>query len=182
LIGVLLAGLLLRDKQQASLRNNRGKGVHMPTFEIESDLPIEPMKLYRELLTIKGVNRELSPYIKMSAPKQWRAKPISEWPVGAFLFNSRVTLFGLIPIDSHGFKFSEVSESGFSETSKTLMNKEWNHTRSIVKTSAGSKVKDLVEYKSKLGFMGYLLMPFLLTIFKHRHSKLKAIYGINSHK
>jgi len=148
----------------------------MPTFEIESILPVEPIRLYLELLNINGVNCELAPYIKMSAPKQWRTKPISEWPVGEFLFSSRVTLLGLIPIDSHGFKFSAVSESGFTETSKTLMNKEWNHTRSIVKAGEGSKVRDHIEYKSKLGFMGYILLPMLKAIFKHRHNKLKAIY------
>ena len=149
----------------------------MPKFEVESDLSVEPAKLYRELLNISGVNRELAPYIKMSAPKQWSVKPICEWPVGEFLFYSRVTLFGLIPIDSHGFKFSTVSESGFSETSKTFMHKEWNHTRSIVKADEGSKVRDHIEYKSKLGFFGYILMPVFKAIFKHRHNKLKAKYG-----
>jgi len=152
----------------------------VPKFEIESNLSEVPEKLYVELLSINGVNRELAPYINMSAPKQWRTKPISEWPVGERLFNSRVTLFGLIPIDSHSFKFSDVSESGFSETSKTFMHKEWNHTRSIVKSGAGSKVKDLVDYKSKLRFMGYFLKPFFRVIFKHRHHKLKAIYGTNN--
>jgi len=151
----------------------------MPKFEIATHLSVEPVKLYRELLTINGVNRELAPYINMSAPKQWRAKQISEWPVGAFFFNSRVTLFGLIPIDSHRFKFSEVSESGFSESSKTLMNKEWNHTRSIVAAGSGSKVKDLIEYKSKLSIVGIILMPVFKAIFKHRHKKLKAKYGTN---
>jgi len=152
----------------------------MPTFEIESDLSVEPIRLYRELLNINGVNFELAPYINMSAPKQWRAKPIGEWPVGEWLFNSRVTLFGLIPIDSHCFKFSEVSESGFSEFSKTLMNKEWRHTRSIVEVASGSKVKDHIEYKSKLGFMGGILTPMFIAIFKHRHHKLKARYGTHS--
>lgn len=157
-----------------------GNGVNMPKFEIESDLSVEPRKLCEELLNINGVNFELAPFISMSAPYQWCSKPISEWPVDVFLFNSRVTLFGLFPIDSHDFKFIEVSASGFSESSKTLLNKEWNHRRSIIEAGSGSKVKDRIEYKSNLGFMGFFFMPMYKVIFIHRHNKLKAKYGTSS--
>lgn len=40
----------------------------MPRFEITSDLPIEPTKLYQELLTLKRLNRELASCLKISVP------------------------------------------------------------------------------------------------------------------
>lgn len=151
----------------------------MPTFEIETNLSVELTILCDELFTIDGINRGLAPYIKISAPKLWCSKLIREWPVGGGLFNSKVTLLGFIPIEYHCFRFTEVSKLGFIESSRTSINKEWNHHRTIAETTSGSTVKDIIEYKSKFPFLGYILIPLYKGIFIHRHNKLKAKYNKN---
>ncbi|WP_290537229.1 hypothetical protein [Alcanivorax sp.] len=61
-------------------------------FEVSSNLKISPEDV-SELLTMRGVNRELSPIIRMTAPADWSSKPIFEWPTGKELFSSWILLF-----------------------------------------------------------------------------------------
>lgn len=80
-------------------------------FEISSNLEISP-EVVSELFTMKGVNRELSPLIRMTAPSEWSNKAIFEWPTGEVLFSSWILLFGILPIDRHesSFKVTDTVE------------------------------------------------------------------------
>src|SRR5690554_7620371 len=81
---------------------------------------------------MKGVNRELSPIIRMTAPSEWSSKPIFEWPTGKVLFSSSILLFGILPIDRHTFFFQSIDrQRGFAEASSSLTNKLWHHRREI---------------------------------------------------
>lgn len=75
----------------------------MPSFEIETQLAVSSNKLARDTLNMTGVNYELWPLLKMSAPDIWQSKPITEWPTNKNLFSSNILLLGCIPIDRHYF-------------------------------------------------------------------------------
>lgn len=149
----------------------------MPSFEIETQLAVSPNELAHDSLSMSGVNFELGPLLKMSAPDIWQSKPITEWPTNQNLFGSNVLLLGLIPIDRHYFKFRTISSFGFNESSKSVMNKLWSHERIIKSAGSGSVVKDIIIYESKLGISGNLFMPIYKAIFKHRHNRLRAKYS-----
>ncbi|KZY35348.1 hypothetical protein A3752_19745 [Oleiphilus sp. HI0081] len=152
----------------------------MPKFEMEISLPVCPENLSADLLVMSGVNYELSPILKMSAPQQWPAKPISEWPVNDDIFSSIILLFGFIPVDLHRFKFRSVNSMGFIESSKTMLNNVWSHEQTISADGSGAKIRDVVYFKSKLGFLGYLFKPVFQSIFAHRHKRLKSKYAKSS--
>lgn len=76
-------------------------------FEVSSNLEISSDEV-SELLTMRGVNKELGPLIRMTAPSEWSDRPIYEWPVGRVLFSSWILLFGIIPIDRHKFFFQSI--------------------------------------------------------------------------
>lgn len=149
----------------------------MPKFEMETYLSVNPDQLATDLLNMSGVNYELSPFLKMSTPQQWSAKSIADWPVNDHIFSSSILLFGFIPIDLHRFKFTSVDGMGFTESSNTLLNSLWSHERTISITDSGAKVTDVVCYKSRLGFIGYLFKPLYQSIFAHRHKRLKQKYA-----
>lgn len=149
----------------------------MPKFEIESILPLEAQTLATDLLCMTGVNYELAPSVKMSAPHPWNSKPIWEWPVGKELFSSTVLFFGLIPIDVHHFKFQSVGKAGFQESSSSLFNKVWGHERTLLACGPDTRVRDVVIFESRLGTLGYWLTPVYRWIFAHRHKRLKAKYA-----
>ena len=149
----------------------------MPGFSIESELPVDVGRLSRELFSMAGVNRELSPLVRMSAPADWRERPLGEWPRGVFLFRSVIALFGLVPIDLHHFRLMEGDGSGFEERSRSILNREWHHRRMLSPCAPGARVRDVVEYRSRLGPLGWLLWPVYRGVFAWRHRRLRSRYG-----
>ena len=100
-------------------------------FQVSSTLEVTPMEV-AGLLTMKGVNKELSPLIRMTAPSEWSDRAIFEWPTGRTLFSSWILLFGVIPIDRHSFFFQSIDrQRGFVEESSSLTNRLWCHSREI---------------------------------------------------
>lgn len=146
-------------------------------FEISSSLEISPDEL-SELLTMRGVNRELSPLIRMTAPAQWADRPIFEWPSGQALFSSWILLFGIIPIDRHRFFFRSIDRlRGFAEESSSLTNRLWHHRRDFDWHGTTCRVTDTVEFQSRLPVLAYILAPVYRFIFRHRHRVLRSHYG-----
>jgi hypothetical protein len=91
----------------------------MREFNIKSDLAIEP-SVFWSTTSMRSVNWELWPIVRMTSPKEWQNRPIDSWEGGVELFKSWILLFGLIPIDRHsfrlrntpkGFRFNECSSS-----------------------------------------------------------------------
>ena len=149
----------------------------MPGFQVESHLGADARSLAVELFSMDGVNRELAPWIRMSAPADWRARPIAGWPCGAFLFRSVIALFGLVPVDLHYFRLATIDAHGFEERSTSILNREWRHRRGLSPCPSGTRVTDVVEYRSRLGPLGWLLWPVYRGVFAWRHRRLRSRYG-----
>jgi hypothetical protein len=67
---------------------------------------------------MNGVNAELGPWLSMTAPPEARDLRIEDAPIGEPLFASWVLLRGVLPIDRHYFKLTEVRHGrGFVENS-----------------------------------------------------------------
>ena len=146
-------------------------------FEVSSNLNICPEDV-DGLLTMKAVNRELSPLIRMTAPSEWSSKPIFEWPTGKVLFSSWMLLFGILPIDRHTFFFQSIDRQwSFAEASSSLINKLWHHRRKVDRSGASCRVTDTVEFQCRLPLLEYVLAPVYHFIFTHRHRVLRSYYG-----
>lgn len=157
-----------------------GVRIQVPRIEIESKISEDQELVSRELLTMEGVNYELLLLVKMSAPTKWYNQKITEWPLGTELFTSTILLFGLFPVDLHRFKLKDINCNGFQEESSSLVNREWNHKRTITTQDSGCIVADVVEYVPKISLLGKLMKPVYKAIFSHRHKRLKAKYGGSS--
>ena len=149
----------------------------MPTFSAQSELAIDP-DLVLANLTIQSVNSELWPLVRMTAPSTWDNIPLANWPVRARLFNSWILLIGIFPVDLHFFYLDQVDpDRGFSESSTSLVNRRWDHTREVIPSAAGCWVRDTIRYENRLPVLGYLLLPFYRLVFWNRHRRLKRHFG-----
>lgn len=145
-------------------------------FEVSSNLKISPEDA-DGLLTMKGVNMELSPLLRMTAPSEWSSKPIFEWPTGKVLFSSWILLFGIIPIDRHTFFFQSIDrQRGFAEASSSLTNKLWQHRRELNRSGSSCRVTDTVEFQCRLPLLANVLAPVYRFIFRQRHQVLRSYY------
>ena len=146
-------------------------------FKVSSNLEIRPEDI-DGLLTMDGVNRELSPLLRMTVPPEWSNIAIFEWPTERVLFSSWILLFGIFPIDRHKFFFQSTDRHrGFAEESKSLTNKRWHHRRDIDRNGASCRVTDTVEFQCRLPLLAYFLAPCYRFVFKHRHKVLRSCYG-----
>ena len=147
------------------------------SFTVSSDLPI-PAEQFSRNLDMAGVNYELGPLVKMTAPEEWKGRAILEWPEGRLLFSSWILLLGVIPIDRHHFQLDAVLPGeGFVENSSSTTNRFWRHSRTIQSASAGCRVTDTVQYENRLPLLGALFKPVYRLVFSWRHHRLKSLYS-----
>lgn len=152
----------------------------MHRFSLSSDLPIS-IEEFHISLTMNGVNRELSPFIKMTAPEGLLNQPILRLPTGQHLFHSWILLLGLLPIDRHAFLLESTDPfegfaEGFAERSSSIVNSLWRHERKVTATASGCTVSDIVEFQCRAPLLGYLLKPVYRGVFALRHRKIRSIY------
>ena len=151
------------------------RGSRQICFTYSSELATDPQTLLaRQCLA--SVNTELSPF-KMSAPPDWRHKPITQWPVQKRLFHSWILLFGFLPLDRHSFRLQRIRSDGFDEASTSIINRAWRHQRTIDSTATGCCITDTLCYECRLPLLGILLQPLYRLVFKRRHRYLRRHFG-----
>ncbi|MDX1615637.1 MAG: hypothetical protein R3300_15095 [Candidatus Promineifilaceae bacterium] len=149
----------------------------MNTFTVISHLAGNPEAVAAEILTMSSVNYELGPWITMTAPPRWRAKPLADWPSGGSLFKSTLLFCGVVPIDRHNFGLQAAGKTGFREQSSSLLMRSWHHQRQLTGGQGGTTVRDDVRFETRIGLMGPLLAPVYRLVFHHRHQRLAKRYG-----
>ena len=149
----------------------------MPNFTIASKLTCSPNQLATDAFTMRGVNYELSPLVKMTTPDKWASTPISTWPTGEELFTSVLLLLGFIPIDLHRFLLKATSANRFEECSTSLLMQQWEHTREIKPVESHIEIIDKLCFQTRVPLFGSLLLPVYKFVFSHRHRRLRKRYG-----
>ena len=147
------------------------------TFSVSSDLRVSIEEFLRTL-TLDGVNAELHPLAKMTAPNDWASRSIMEMPEKQHLFQSWILFLGILPIDRHSILIESVKPNeGFTEMSSSTLNSVWRHERRVTPNQSGCRVTDTVEYQSRLPLVGHIFKPMYRSVFLCRHRNLRARYG-----
>ncbi|GAA3966087.1 hypothetical protein [Allohahella marinimesophila] len=149
------------------------------SFTVTSELQVGADELLATL-NMAGVNEEIAPFLKMTAPAGWATRPIEAWPERTSLFSSWILLFGIVPLDKHTFFFRSIDPaSGFSESSSSLMHSCWEHQREIDGSEFACRISDTVNFKCRVPGLAVLLAPIYRAVFRHRHRRLRMRYGYN---
>jgi ligand-binding SRPBCC domain-containing protein len=151
----------------------------MRTVEQESIVAAPPDAVWARVSTFEGVNDELLPLMRMTAPAHVRALDPSQVVLGERIFRSWVLLFGVIPIDYDDLTLIALEPgSGFHERSRMLSMRVWEHKRTLEPTGdAATRVSDRLSFEPRLPGSGPLLERFIRATFRHRHRRLRRRFG-----
>ena len=147
--------------------------------EQQSLLAASPDAVWARVSTFEGVNDELRPLMRMTAPARVRALEPSQVVLGERIFRSWVLLFGVIPIDYDDLTLIALEPGrGFHERSRMLSMRVWEHERTLDPAGArATRVSDRLSFEPRLPGSGPLLERIIRATFRHRHRRLRRRFG-----
>ena len=140
------------------------------TFQTIVSAPME--EVWDWITSLKGIQKEMMPYFKMTAPRGINSINDLKIDLGEPLFRSRIYLFGFIPIGYDDITLIEYSKGkGFIEQSPMTSMELWRHQRNIEEVEEGTMITDQLTFKPQ--HASKLVGRFLKHVFRHRHKVLK---------
>jgi ligand-binding SRPBCC domain-containing protein len=148
-------------------------------IEQQSLLAAPPDAVWERVSTFEGINDELGPLMRMTAPARVRSLDPSEVVLGERIFRSWVLLFGVIPIDYDDLTLIALEPGrGFHERSRMLSMRVWEHERTLEPDGdSATRVSDRLSFEPRLPGSGPLLERIVRATFRHRHRRLRRRFG-----
>lgn len=146
-------------------------------FSFETRLRAPAADVWSHATSIAGVNRELFPLARMTAPAGGRLDSASIVP-GRRVFRSWILALGVLPVDYDDLTFVEFQEPHrFLERSPMLTQRLWEHERTVEPAGEGCLVRDSVRFDPRIAALGRLQLPVFRLVFANRHRRLARIFG-----
>jgi ligand-binding SRPBCC domain-containing protein len=151
----------------------------VPSVQQESVLSATPDAVWDRVSTFEGINDELRPLMRMTAPSRVRALEPADVVLGERIFRSWVLLFGVLPIDYDDLTLVALEPGrGFHERSRMLSMRVWEHERTLEPAGdSATRVSDRLSFEPRLPGAGPLLERFIRMTFRHRHRRLRRRFG-----
>ena len=147
------------------------------------DLAVSADELWDSVCRLDGINYELGPWLRMTAPAGLAGATIDELEPGLPAGRSWLLLGGVLPVDYDDLCLAEIEPRRFLERSRMLTMDPWQHERSVRPLDAASaRLTDRLrfELRSPLAAVpgaGKLAAASVAAIFRHRHRRLAKLYG-----
>jgi len=143
--------------------------------KFESKVPRTASELWAWSTSVRGVDAEMGPVLKLEFPKGMTHIPRDGSGLNKPLGNCKFLLFGLVPVDLSRLTFVEVDPGRrFVEQSPLLSMKSWRHERVIAPGADGTRVVDTLEFTPR--FATGIVTWFISKFFQHRHTVLKRVF------
>jgi hypothetical protein len=143
-----------------------------------SDLGASPQAVWDRVTTIAGINHELGPWMRMTAPRGLELS-LASVPLGRPWFRSWILLFGLLPFDYDDLCIERLDPpSAFLERSRMLSAPRWEHERTLEPLpGGGTRVTDLVGFRPRSRLLSGIHRAVIAATFRHRHRRLRAFFA-----
>ena len=149
-------------------------------LRFETFVAASPEQVWTRVSTMPGVNAELLPMLRMTYPES--LSQLDQAPrelLGKVAFKSWVLLLGLVPVDRHSLCLEALYPGqGFDERSSSWSNRVWIHRRRLTPTAGGTGVEDVLEFEPRVALAAPFLRWFVTRVFRHRHRRLQAHFGV----
>ena len=146
--------------------------------EQSSRLEAPPAAVWDSIASFEGVNYELMPLMRMTAPPDVQRLEPAQVRLGERICRSWVLLLGFIPFDYDDIVLVELEPGrGFREDSKMLSMRRWQHERWIEPDGEGTVIHDRLTFTPRLPLPARLFAPIVRATFRHRHRRLRRRFG-----
>ena len=149
----------------------------MIEVEVASRLDAPPAAVWARAATLDGVNDELRPLLRMTAPSGARLDG-PDVPLGRRWFRSWLLLGGVLPVDYDDLTLAEVRPGeGFRERSAMLSLRRWEHDRTLSADGDGTLVVDRLRAQPRVPVPAAVPRALIGAVFRHRHRRLRRRFG-----
>lgn len=147
-------------------------------FSISSNLAASAEEVWEHATSMDGVNYELGPLVRMSVPRRARGLSLEDAPIGEVAFRSVILAGSILPVDRHSLTLVEVGpERRFLERSSSLVQRSWEHERTVEEAGDGCLITDRLLIEPRLRRMAPLAGAIARHVFEHRHERLRERFG-----
>jgi len=149
-------------------------------FELTSRLAAPAAEVWAHATSMRGVNRELFPLVRMTHPaglESLESAADGGVPLGRRAFRSWILLAGLLPIDYDDLTFVELGPGRFLERSPMLTQREWQHERRVDSVAGGCLLTDRIRSEPRIAALAPLFLRVFRMAFALRHRNLRRRFG-----
>lgn len=145
-------------------------------FTVSSLLAAPPEEVWARVSTMRGLNAEVAPWFRMTAPRGVDSIEAREVPLGQPLFRSWLLLLGVLPVEFDLLTFVRFEPGrGFLERSPMALIKVWEHERTLEPHPEGTVLTDRILYEPRVRLPGQ--RSLFTALFRHRHARLRRHFG-----
>jgi hypothetical protein len=146
--------------------------------EVTSVVAAPQPAVWDRIASFEGVNWELGPWLRMTAPADIDSMEPEQVPLGRKWFRSWVLLFKVIPVDYDDLVVVEIDPgAGFLERSSMLTMRVWQHDRRLNPEGDGTRVTDRLTFTPRRLVSRRLARAVIGFLFRHRHKRLRAWFS-----
>src|SRR5262249_24491003 len=137
-----------------------------------SELRARPDAVWVRIASMDGINHELRPWFRMTAPRGVELSPDTV-PIGRRWFRRWILLFGVLPFDYDYLCLERIDPGrGFLERCTMLSAVTWQHERTLEPLGDdGTLLRDRVSFEPRIRFAARLHWAVIVATFKHRHRR-----------
>lgn len=141
---------------------------------IVSHLSAPPETIWTSISGFEGVNREMSPFLRMSPPDDVSL----ESAIVGEVINVGLTGPFALPLGTYPLRLVEVEVgSRFLEQTQMLPFLLWQHERSISPHKGGTSISDSLGWRWRAHRLDPILAAGIRRFFAHRHRQLRREFG-----
>lgn len=145
------------------------------SVEVTSVVPAPPAAVWARVTTLDGVNAELWPLLRMTAPP---GVTLDDAPLDRPYFRSRLLLGGRVPIGVSHLTLVHVDPGrGFLERSPMTGMAVWEHERTLEAHGDGTLVRDRLRGRTRVAVPAPVVAAVVRAFFTHRHRRLRRAFG-----
>ena len=143
------------------------------------ELPVRASRseVWAAMSSVDGMNREVSPFVRMTDSTHGAHFDTEPWRVGAPVLWQ--LLFGFIPVDRHRVELVALPDAGgFRESSSSWWHRVWRHEHTLLDhPGGGCVVRDEVQIEPRLGLLDPFIAFGVRRTFRGRHQYLRRRFG-----